>query len=508
MHGGIRLKWIRNKVGLLLSLTVFAFMLIWFTHVHPFVLLTGDDWLYIAKPRAAIPWISAWNPSRILPEILMPACGNIAVFVLYPIVKDYVFSFTLVFAITASLFVALYIYAFYRFIRCKIQTTNAVSGLVAVAFFLTHFLVMRSSVAGNKYLFGNTSPTNLYYYIIPTLLNGTLVFYFEMIEAEDRSIALDCSVRTGLMLIVLFLAIFSNMYSSVVLAVYAGVKLLCIVLKRIANGSKLSRHLYKGTARYLIVLGMWLVSIVMEFFGGRSRAIRGQNGSFRLAKTAMAFIQTATAVKKSFVLASVLLLLAIVILLRIRRKKCADNVDRNIAATLLAMLPCGILTAMYMVLLSAIVAPSYIRTSKVWIAILFFFLSAIVTGCAYIVKRFPKLAVALPLMVLILGTMIDTPDMTFGDGTYANLDASVCMAIDNYMIDAIIRADAEGKTEVTVDVPVNQDRDDNWPLPAYMGNRLSYVTYLHRLTSRRIEVTFRPDPEVNKRFSLNEHMEH
>jgi hypothetical protein len=67
---------------------VFVFMFVFFYNIHPLVILDADDWTYVSYSRMALPSARYWNPSRILPELLMSGCSNFAVFALLLIAQE------------------------------------------------------------------------------------------------------------------------------------------------------------------------------------------------------------------------------------------------------------------------------------------------------------------------------------------------------------------------------------------------------------------------------------
>ena len=69
-------KAIRIRAALIVF--VFAAMLLFFTVLHPIPIMDEDDVIYTVLSRKAIPIPGAWNPSRMMPEILSCVCGNLA----------------------------------------------------------------------------------------------------------------------------------------------------------------------------------------------------------------------------------------------------------------------------------------------------------------------------------------------------------------------------------------------------------------------------------------------
>lgn len=83
-----------------------VFLLLFFFSLHPIVIFDTDDWGNLCLSRPLYPTLQTYNPSKILPEFLMPLVSLISVKLLYPITNDYVFQHHLVlpFVIHFSLF--------------------------------------------------------------------------------------------------------------------------------------------------------------------------------------------------------------------------------------------------------------------------------------------------------------------------------------------------------------------------------------------------------------------
>ena len=64
--------------------------------VAPLLPFDGDDWRYIGAIRLPFPIWGGWNPTRVLPELLMPLGGYISAFIVYPLTHNYIFSLSLV----------------------------------------------------------------------------------------------------------------------------------------------------------------------------------------------------------------------------------------------------------------------------------------------------------------------------------------------------------------------------------------------------------------------------
>ena len=88
---------------------LFVFLFVFFSRIHPVLLLDGDDWSYIAFAREALPAVGAWNPARVLPEILMPAVGAVAAHLVTPLLGDYLKAITVTYAFVIALVILVYL---------------------------------------------------------------------------------------------------------------------------------------------------------------------------------------------------------------------------------------------------------------------------------------------------------------------------------------------------------------------------------------------------------------
>ena len=60
-----------------LGVIIFVFVVVFYTYFHPLYIFDTDDWTYIAANRVPLPSTDAWNPTRILPEVLMPLTASL-----------------------------------------------------------------------------------------------------------------------------------------------------------------------------------------------------------------------------------------------------------------------------------------------------------------------------------------------------------------------------------------------------------------------------------------------
>ena len=176
----------KNIILLLFAILLFSFLYLFFTVEHPLYVYNSDDWTYISYSRHVWPSIDNWNPTRILPEILMPLAAQIGVFVLMPLTGDYIGSIAYVFAAVLSGFIIFYIFSFRKLTINNFFLSEKLNIYLMAIIFLLNFLPFMTGTEKNDYLFYSDSVTAIFYYTIPALLNGAIVLH--MLSSDNRAL--------------------------------------------------------------------------------------------------------------------------------------------------------------------------------------------------------------------------------------------------------------------------------------------------------------------------------
>ena len=159
-------------------LVIFIGMFIFFTGAHPLIAYDGDDWVNLSKMRHFIPMWHGFNPTKILPETLMPFVGYFSGYVVTPITQNYVNAVTIVSALLVSGFITMYIYLFSRFIGTLGNPSRYGNVLVCIILLLSHFFIFKQKSDLSNFLFRSFDLTCYFHYMIPALLNISLVLHF------------------------------------------------------------------------------------------------------------------------------------------------------------------------------------------------------------------------------------------------------------------------------------------------------------------------------------------
>ena len=469
-------KWIMA----VMTLAVFAAMFAFFFTAHPIVILDSDDWQYISYSRPAVPYTNFWNPARILPEILMPACGSLAAVLYHFGAAGYIESQMLVFSAVLSAFIAFYILAFTVLIKKRFSLPVYMSVALGIFFLLLHFLIFRNAKSDNLYMFWSYDATCVFYYTIPSLLCCTLVMYFESSGILENFFSANRILLKSLLVIAIYLAVFSNLFNSVIIAVYMAYE---IIRSR------------KIKLMPLMIVLLWAVSLIFEALGGRGSVSMGDALNLKDA-----FNNLLTDFS-SFSIYFELLLLAIpafsLVLLFALKKKNSD-----MALSLRPHLFAFFAISVFEVLLCAKVNALYMLRPQVFFGTAFAIFMMICICLAYILKEMPRLFLAVPVLLLVMLSVTNTQEITFAESNTMNLPWQTCVRIDNDIISQVVEADKAGLEKMTLDV-MDTGVDDNWPHTSYTGVGISQSLYKHGLTGRKIEIDVHWSLDFNERNGLN-----
>lgn len=489
---------------LLIGMALVSFLFVFFTRMHRIGVFDGDDWTYIGYARDALPNAKAWNPTRVFPEIFMPLVGAIAAFVVTPLTGDYLNAMTLTYAFVFSVCIAGYILIFSWSMKKSFHLENQ-QMVVCIALFLTaHFWIFRTGYEENSYLFLTRNLTCVFYYTIPTIWNAALVILFE----EAPNIWKDSSMRNkGILVLAIYLAIYSNLFSSIVLVAYCGVVILQrIIWKAIREKGKAQLAVsIKQNAIYVGIIAIWLVSLLFEFKGGRAGSV-GTAGGLTGVRNAASYLNSSLKnINKYFMIftiGTVLLTIGSVVN-RIIRKE--DREEKKFLGKEVRFLLCAGVTALYQVLLCGVTSLSgYLSCADVQISIYFFLLAALFYAVCYVLKRFNVVEILLPLILCIAIFNCNTQGKTFQDSYQSGVPEKMATAMTKDLYEQILEADRIHLKEMNLYVPAFRNSADNWPMANYLGERMAQTLYKHGQISEPMNITVCLSQDKNELFGIGE----
>lgn len=487
------MKTIKNKmISIALLSILFMFLYIFYTQVHPIVIRNGDDWTYISTSReTALPSFKEWNPARIFPETFLPFISNIAVYQVYPVTNDYIGSFTIMCALVMASTITLYIFSFYRLVIEKFALSEMQGGMLSFLFFLLHYLIFISDGCDNPCLFMIYDVTNGFYYTIPALLNLILIFLIERKpDIKKYQYYKNHPFESGILILLLYMAIFSNLFSSYLLAIYAGVNLLYdLVFARWNKRNRFGLWVQQRITCFL-VLGLWLVEAYFDNQGSRAANARKMNElPFGVSmKATLLNLKNQLSLCNKFIFFIIIIFVLLLTIILFKEKESAKQVTEVVlkyfAIILLAMI--------YLVLLSAMVHPSYVARMDVLIGPISLFIMCIFSVFAYVWKKYSGIMTVVPLISYILICSV----LGNVDGRVINdlKNPKSYVALENYYIEQFRNADKNKVTEFILDASSDA--------PYYLGDRIAMTLYKHGIVSRLMTVKTRKNADVDAMFDL------
>lgn len=261
---------------------IFIYFIVFFTKLHPIILSDTDDWLYAFKVREAIPLWKVWNPSRIFAETLMPVVSEICAYTIYPVTSDFFKSLTFGYAFVISGTITALINVIYKYLFKKYNVKQYILIMVVLFFILCHFWIFRIADSGNNYMFKTVDACTHFYYVIPNIINCIMVIfminnnyiqnYEESGGREDKTFK-----RNAFFIILVYFCIFSNIWSSIIIASFIASKLLLDLVYTIKRHEfNIVRYTRKQLLN-LIILAVWFISQIFEMNGGRAALISSQS---------------------------------------------------------------------------------------------------------------------------------------------------------------------------------------------------------------------------------------
>ena len=268
----------KNKFINLIWIIIFILFFVFFTKLYPLILYDADDWTYVAQDRRMLPIIGYWNPSKVLPETLMPLCGAISAYLVDIFVNDYVVSFTIVSSFVVSFLITLYVQSFYVLIKKKFKLEKIKSIIVMGLFLIFHLVIFYIPYNSNEYLFYAHDLNCYYNYLIPNIICFIIIFKMMTFDFIDYSFPKKITLKSGFILLMFLLSIFSNLYCNITLITYIASVLLINCINSMKNKFNIMDFIKKNSMLIVAII-IWIISLLYELTG--LRAQRPYDGIYR-----------------------------------------------------------------------------------------------------------------------------------------------------------------------------------------------------------------------------------
>ncbi|WP_076459670.1 hypothetical protein [Limosilactobacillus caccae] len=493
------------KLGI--QVLLFLGILLFLTRFAPLLPFDGDDWRYIGGFRQPIPLWGAWNPTRILPEVLMPLGGSIAAFIVYPISKDYVGSLAFTESLIEAIFIFAMLYYFYKVLIKRFLLSEKLAVACEIICFLSFFLLFKKFNQSSYTGFWAADLACVFYYIVPGLLNILIVLYMLQFKFFNTDFNRFNNLRKGIFIFLLYFAIFSNTQLNIIIATFSFAKLVQIIYRKVKG---YEGNLLKDSWLYLLILIFWILTVIFDLNGQRAQDVSSSNkGTFlhNLGMTVKQFIYFIKQQNTFILILSLLIIMVTLIMIAVVNNNL--KLSRDFLKVISCMIFCSLTSLMYLLLAYTKAGSSYAgRPDSMW-AVTTFFILALNFSIAYCVMTIKWIKPFLPLGIIIGAVFSFNTNERPIYAANTMHDPVTIKRIDNYIINQIVAADSQGKARVIVKVPL-EDKNasskvttSNWPHPYNMAVWMQNTLYSHRIIRTRIHVIFKPDSKVNEEFYEN-----
>lgn len=458
------------------SILVFVGMTLFFTVINPLVVYDADDWLYIAQLRKPIPMLHAWNPTRVFPEVAMPAVSYCGALVINPIINNYCRSLTLAHGLFAGVIFTIYfvqfVVLFYKRRFANIKTSLAYGCLFILLHFISHIYKGNS----NFFMIGAINLTCFYYYVLSVIINAILVMHFMSYGGIKKWFKESNLFHKLIVVFWTYFCINSNLFSSVVLATYVGAELLLILIREIKEKKFNLKDYLVSNWLNLVLIIIWFGANIIETTGGRADDI---HKNFILNIPIVLFYAVASLVAKN-IFVTILDVFVFISWFKLHGKKLNDT-----ALKFIVIIGLGLV---YLMMLSASSEPSYMFRTEVALCSLFYLFLGMIACLNELIKADPKYKRAPLLLAGTVLALLIFPGRILNAYNYSNISYAKSEALMNDVIEQYKEAEAAGQTELILSVPKFSE-GGNWPISVEtIGDRYSQALYRHKVIKTEIKV--------------------
>jgi hypothetical protein len=491
---------------------IFLFICYFFIKIHPLYVFDTDDWAYIQDSRNGKTWIvwKAWNPTRVFPEIFMPAISWLSVIFIYPFSSDYIATLSVGFGVTLSFFVIILGIMFAKFSETKFKVIKFESLLFSLFFILFFFYPLYRQ--GNLYLLRSANVTCVFYYIIPALLNAIVVLW--MLSIENTKFREMNYLAQSLLIVAIYFSLNSNLFQSVILVSYVSS---CVLISFYDERKKREYHskhftfnilknFFKTNLLYIFIIIGYLVIL---FFEANGRRASGYHNGLTELNVKLSFEVVIQSIKKLHIVFYCLIatnLIALLVYFYKKRKNKLQISDRLFINVFIKLVISLSITVLFLVLLCTKTGTWYLSRNDVGISYIFFILFISFCSIMYLYSCCMKclnlnLIYLLPLFSIFLLGKVVFSDIRYAETTTADFPIDIAKKISDDLVSQIVSADKSGKKEIEIMIP-KFSTADNWPLALYGAQRLSNALYTHRIIRNQIHVKFIPDSSINQKYNI------
>lgn len=488
-----RRKWCYGAL-VLINLLI---LMVYYTEINPIVVFDTDDWLYLYAMHSFFPMWKAWNPTKVLPEVLMPLSTRFGVYLIMPFLRGetaarFLDAVLIAHSLLISLIWVFYFHTIYLFINRVSGTPQAAENLAVYEMVvLAHFVPLSLNNMAHTCLLNEADVTCVFNYTVAFLFNGAFLFYSLSVHNDyGFQNSRFRYFKMGMVLLWAYLCVNSNMWQSILIASYS----FAVLLMRFVHRSKETKigTFLKQNYVFITVLVLYAIMLFYEYNGGRA-SITG--GGFASGKrdTLRTFVTVSLPVHSRLVLLPVLILIAGEVIRH--KKKTAGGSMEKVA------LFSWLITNVFLVLLALKLGADYLARPSVIYVSNFWILCLVIYDLTTVIRNIAQTKVLVPFAIVCLFLTFYSNSGTYERNTMNRYSAKMDRAITCDIIGQILEADENSEKEVVLYVP-KFDSVDNWPIAGYGASRYPHTLYYYGLIKNNMDAAIIPTEEKNRQFGL------
>lgn len=486
------MKRISIRKDLLLFILISIIMSVYYLSMNPMYIFDTDDWQNVLPSRTILPEWGGWNPSKVLPENLFPLATIIAKVISPCFYGDIVTSASFVYVIICSTIIALLIVTI-----CKVISKDSEISIIMGLFIFSALLILFDKNDSNaNFVFSSLNVTCIFNYLIPNIYNMIIVLLLNYKVKDEGIFFLKGNyVKIGLLAIIIYLSVFSNLYSSIILISYTCYQIFRSAMVYIRH-KKTSPCIFL----WLYIIVLYLISIIFEYNGGRSAQVGNDNFLDNIILSAKnAFFVLSQINTIILMLIIITNIVAIIFgLLRINKEK---KYYYHFFELIFMCFAAEIILLAYYILLDAKAGIGHINEGSTMMALYFYIIFMTAVSLSVLLEIIPSIKIVGPFLCILFISIFIKDINTVRYNNYNNLEPRIVRLIDYDMIEQLENAIALGQSETQILIPLFKS-SDNWPIAIYGSQRFSRAIYLYSDINRQITVEFVPTEEKNKQYGI------
>lgn len=473
-----------KMIYIIYGILVMLMMYVFYTSFKPIMVCDPDDWTYISYIRKPLPLWKNWNPAKILPETVEGLLGYFAAYVVFPICGDYIYSFTYTFAAFISFCIAAYVISSAMLLKKLIpEIKDTICIVSASLLFLVNFIFLR----GNNFFFTASNLNCFLNYLFPSLFCMVLINYmlssrFIAIDRnqsypvlKDEKMADDVSAvfKEGTVLLLIYLAVFSNMVCNVIFVIPMVLVYFYFATKSLKNKSLkdfLLSYNQSGVFHYTFILE--IICLFYEYNGGRANSF-----SISLKESLVLTIEDIKYIwhitdKKIFITCLTLIILSIFI--NIKKEKFKNK--KVLQIILWYIVAFGII-AVYLTALYTQIGDHKLQRCENIFVFYILFVEAAFVALGYLLNKYTKTMLLAPILLFILIAIVAYGDYKPSMSYYYG-DRNLCYDVNSSIVRQFEEAEKKENYEFELHVPKSG-------LGSYdfSGDRIAATLYKHGITA-------------------------